>query len=200
MNVFKTVEESYDKIGEEYHNFRDKNKFNSELEKFTSYLPSSGRILDAGSGSGIPVAQFLAQRGFDVTGIDISEKMVELAQKNVPQAIFMKKNMLTLDFPDEFFDGIICVYSLWHIPRNNHLFIFQNFNRMLKKEGILVINTGVNESEGLTDFFGEPMFWSNNSTEKTLELVKKANLEVLFEGTLIRGNEKQYWIFAKKRD
>ncbi|MBN1329181.1 MAG: class I SAM-dependent methyltransferase [Candidatus Heimdallarchaeota archaeon] len=198
MNVFKIVEESYDKIGEEYHNFRDNYKFITELEKFITYLPPYGRILDAGTGGGIPVAEFLTHKNYEVIGIDISEKMIKLAQKNVPQATFLKKNILTLDFPNNSFEGIICVYSLWHIPRDNHFEIMQNFNRMLKNEGILVINTGIYESEGVTDFFGEPMFWSNNSLEKTLSHVKKANFRVLFDDILIRGNEKQYWVFAKK--
>lgn len=199
MNVIRIVEESYDKIGETYDSYRDHDKFIPELEKFASMLPKGGKILDVGSGSGIPTSKFLADSGFDVVGADISESMVKLAQKYVPNATFVKKNMLTLDFDDESFDGIICVYSLWHVPRSNHHFIYLNFRRMLTDNGILVINTGVRESEGMSDFFGEPMFWSNNNTEKTLELVKKAGFTINFEGVLKRGGEYQYWIFAKKK-
>ncbi|NHK30777.1 MAG: class I SAM-dependent methyltransferase [Asgard group archaeon] len=198
MNIFKTIEESYDKMGKTYHNFRDNEKFNSELEKFTKLLPSSGHVLDAGCGVGIPVSQYLVKKGFNVTGIDISNKMVELAKQNVPEATFYQKNIFTLDFPDNSFDGIICVYTLWHIPRVDHSFIIANFHRMLKDKGILVINTGIYESEGMSEFFGEPMLWSSNSPKKTLAFVKKAGFSIIFEGVLKLGSEKQFWIFAKK--
>jgi ubiquinone/menaquinone biosynthesis C-methylase UbiE len=198
MNIFKTIEESYDKMGETYHSFRNNEKFYSELEKFTELLPNSGHILDAGSGVGLPVSQYLVKKGFNVTGIDISNKMVELAKQNVPEATFFQKNIITLDFPDNSFDGIICVYTLWHIPRINHSLIISNFHRMLKNNGILVINTGIYESEGMSEFFGEPMLCSSNSPINTLAFVKEAGFNILFEGVLKRGGEVQYWIFAKK--
>ncbi|NHJ40571.1 MAG: class I SAM-dependent methyltransferase [Asgard group archaeon] len=200
MNIFKTIEESYDKMGETYHNFRDNEKFNNELEKFADLLPVSGNVLDAGCGVGIPVSKFLVRRGFKVTGIDISRKMIDLAKQNVPEATFYQKNILTLDLPGNSFDGIICVYTLWHIPRAEHSFIISNFHRMIKENGLLVINTGVFESEGMSEFFGEPMLWSNNNPKKTLNYVIDAGFSIIFEGVLKRGEEMQYWIFAKKEN
>ena len=192
------VEDSYDKMGEKYHRVRDNKKFNSELEKFSKLLPSVGEVLDAGCGVGTPVSQFLVEKGFKVTGVDISKKLIDLAKVNVPEASFYQKNILTLDFPNDSFDGIICVYTLWHIPRTDHSSIIENFHRMLKDNGILVINTGIFESDGMSMFFGERMLWSNNSPEKTLAFVKGTGLEIIFEGILNLGGEQQYWIFAKK--
>ncbi|TFF91148.1 class I SAM-dependent methyltransferase [Candidatus Thorarchaeota archaeon] len=200
MEIFKTVEESYDKMGEAYHSFRNNEKFDGEVERFAQLLPPSGRVLDAGSGVGRPTSEFLVKKGFKVTGVDISRRMVELARKNVPQAEFYQKNILTLDFPNGSFDGIICVYTLWHIPRENHASIIENFQRMLRDDGILVLNTGVYESEGMSKFFGEPMLWSTNDPKKTLVVVKDLGFEVLFEGILTLGGERQYWIFARKVD
>lgn len=198
LEIFKTVEESYDKMGETYHNHRDNNKFRDELEQFSDLLPSSGRVLDAGCGVGRPTAEFLVKKGFEVTGVDISKRMVDLARANVPEATFHQKNILMLDFPDQSFDGIICVYTLWHIPRTHHPEIIQNFHRMLSNDGILVLNTGVYESEGMSRFFGEPMLWSTNEPKKTLAVVKDLGFEILSEGVLSLGGERQYWIFAKK--
>ncbi len=198
MEIFKIVEESYDKMGERYHNSRNNEKFNSELKKFSSLLPNSAEVLDAGCGVGRPTSEFLVNKGFNVTGVDISKKMVELAKVNVPSATFYQKNILTLDFPDNAFDGIICVYTLWHIPREEHSKIFDNFHRMLKQNGILVINTGIYESEGISRFFGERMLWSTNDPKKTLSSVQELGLEIIFEGILALGGEQQYWIFARK--
>ena len=198
MDIFQTVEESYDKMGELYHNSRNNEKFNGELEQFSELLPGSAQVLDAGCGVGRPTSEFLVKRGFKVTGVDISKKMIELANENVPEATFYQKNILTLDFPDNTFDGIICVYTLWHIPRTNHPNIIQNFHRMLKENGILVLNTGIYESEGMSNFFGEPMLWSTNDPKKTLAVVIDSGFEIIFEGILNLGGERQYWIFAKK--
>ncbi|MHA3965012.1 MAG: class I SAM-dependent methyltransferase [Candidatus Thorarchaeota archaeon SMTZ1-45] len=196
--MFKTVEESYDRMGEMYHKFRDNEKFIPQLEQFSELLPRLGDVLDAGCGVGRPTSEFLAKKGFNVTGIDISEKMIELARKNVPDARFYQKNILLLDFPEQSFDGIICVYTLWHIPRVSHPTIIQNFHRMLKDDGILILNTGIHESEGMSEFFGEPMLWSTNDPKKTLEVVKDMGFDILFERVLKLGGERQYWIFAGK--
>ncbi|MFW9926468.1 MAG: class I SAM-dependent methyltransferase [Candidatus Thorarchaeota archaeon] len=198
MDIFRTVEESYDKMGETYHSVRDNEKFNRELEKFAELLPSSGQVLDAGCGVGKPVSQFLAKKNFKVTGVDISSKMVELAKENVPEGTFLQKNILELDFAEDSFDGIICVYTLWHIPRMSHSTIIENFHRMLKENGILVLNTGVHESEGMSQFFGEPMLWSTNDPMKTLTFVSDSGFDIIFEGVLKLGGERQYWIFARK--
>ena len=198
MDIFKTVEKSYDKMGEAYHNFRNNEKFNRELGKFAELLPSSGKVLDAGCGVGLPVSLFLVKNGFNVTGVDISQRMIDLAKENVPEGSFYRKNILTLDFPDNSFDGIICVYTLWHIPRKNHSSIIGNFHRMLKEDGILVLNTGIHESEGMSQFFGEPMLWSTNDPMKTLAFIKELGFDIIFEGVLSLGGERQYWIFAKK--
>ncbi|TFF98953.1 MAG: class I SAM-dependent methyltransferase, partial [Promethearchaeota archaeon] len=103
-----------------------------------------------------------------------------------------------LEFPPNTFDGLISVYTLFHIPRKDHSQIIQNFYEVLKPGGILLINSGVSESEGMSTFFGVPMFWSNYTPDKLLQLVKKTGFSILFEDVLQRGGEYQYWIFARK--
>jgi ubiquinone/menaquinone biosynthesis C-methylase UbiE len=200
MYMFETelVKKSYNKIAEQYYNHRDLTKFNAELKRFVDLLPEGGKVLDAGTGAGIPTAKFLSERNLEVIGIDISETMIELAKKNVPNATFLIRDINDLHFDNAFFDGIISVYTLFHIPRKNHLKIFKDFNRILKPGGILLINTGVSESESITSFFGERMFWSNYKPDKTLALIKESGFKIIFEGVLVRGGEFQYWILAEK--
>jgi ubiquinone/menaquinone biosynthesis C-methylase UbiE len=192
------VQKGYNKIAEAYYSHRDLKKFNSELDKFMKLLPKNAHVLDVGCGAGIPTAKFLVEKGIKVTGIDISEKMLKLAKENVPTATFLKMDANHLEFPEDLFDGIISVYTLFHIPRKNHSEIFKQFYKVLKSGGMLMINSGVSGSEGTSSFFGVPMFWSNYSPEKTLELVRETGFSILFEGVLQRGGEFQYWIYAKK--
>jgi ubiquinone/menaquinone biosynthesis C-methylase UbiE len=196
--ISKLVEQGYNKIAEDYYSHRNLSKFNSELEKFASLLPENAHVLELGCGAGIPTAKFLTERGIKVTGIDLSETMLNLARKNVPEGTFIKMDMNDLKFDENSFDGIISVYSLFHIPKKNHFDIFKKAYKLLKHGGILLINSGVSESEGKSNFFGVPMFWSNHSPEYTLKLVKDAGFSIIFEGVLLRGGEYQYWIFGTK--
>jgi len=196
--ISKLVEQGYNRIAEDYYAHRNLSKFNDDLEEFASLLPENAHVLDLGCGAGIPTAKFLTEKGIKVTGIDLSETMLNLARKNVPDANFIKLDMNELEFNEETFDGIVSVYALFHIPKERHFEIFKKAFEILKPGGILMINTGVSESEGTSRFFGVPMFWSNFSPKITLNLVKKAGFSILSEGVLERGGEYQYWIFGKK--
>ncbi len=196
--ITKLVEQGYNRIAEDYYSHRNLSKFNNELEEFASLLPKNAHTLDVGCGAGIPTAKFLTERGIKVTGIDLSDKMLNLARDNVPSAKFVKMDMLKLEFNENTFDGIISVFALFHVPKENHFDVFKKFFEILKPGGILMINSGVSESEGTSRFFGVPMFWSNFSPKTTLDLVKKAGFSIISEAVLERGGEYQYWIFGKK--
>jgi ubiquinone/menaquinone biosynthesis C-methylase UbiE len=196
--ISELVEKGYNEIAEIYYTHRDLKKFNKELEKFSSLLPKKAHILDAGSGAGIPSAKFLSEKGFKVTGIDLSDKMLTMARKNVPNVEFIKMDINDMIFEENTFDGIVSVYTLFHIPKKSHYSIFRRFFEILKPGGILLINTGISESEGTSNFFGVPMFWSNFNPKTTLELLRKAEFSIIFEGVLERGGELQYWIYGKK--
>ena len=196
--ISKLVEQGYNKIAVDYYSHRNLSKFNSELGKFVSLLSENPHVLDLGCGAGIPTAKFLTEKGIRVTGIDLSETMLNLARKNVPSADFIQMDMNDLKFNENTFDGIISVYALFHVPREKHFEIFKNVFRIMNAGGILMINVGTHESEGTSRFFGVPMFWSNFNPKTTLDLVKKVGFSIISEAVLERGGEHQYWIFGKK--
>ena len=198
MSVRKLVEKSYDIIGPLYDKHRDVHKIDNELENFYGQLPKEPKVLDAGCGAGRPVSKFLTDKGVNVMGIDISDKMLKLAKQNVPDGNFQKGDMTKIKFGEEHFDGVVSVFALFHIEKQMHEQVFSEFFRVLKRRGVLMINTGIRESDSVSRFFGQPMVWSNHKPEKTLELVKKQGFEVDFEGVLQRGGELQYWIMARK--
>lgn len=74
-------------------------------------LPEKGHILDIGCGTGIPYAMFMVDKGFMVTGIDLSGKMVKAAARNVPDARFLQMSMTEIPFKDEF-DGVVSSFSM----------------------------------------------------------------------------------------
>jgi ubiquinone/menaquinone biosynthesis C-methylase UbiE len=198
MKKSEFVKNSYDKIAAVYHSERDMFDNWAELTEFASILPSGGHILDVGCGSGVPVCKYLADAGFTVTGIDFSEAMIDLARKHVSGAEFIRMDMSELDFPENSFDGIAAFYSVFHIPRNQHLSLFSNFHRMLKPEAVMLVSMGSTEWEGTEDFHGEPMWWSHYGPAKSLRLIKSAGFEIIFERNVFSNDEKHYWILARK--
>lgn len=193
------VRKGYDKIAAEYQ--ADRNVFDNrkELEEFAKLMPRHARILDVGCGAGVPVVKFLVESGFDVTGIDFSESMLEFARRNVPQAKFIRKDMTELDFEEGFFDGLTAFYSLIHVPRDNHLLLLRSFHRILKPNGIMLICLGPDAWEATEEYYGTMMFWSHFSPEESRQLVKKAKFKIIFNKQLTRGGEKHYWILARNK-
>jgi ubiquinone/menaquinone biosynthesis C-methylase UbiE len=106
--------------------------------------------------------------------------------------------MTRLTFPDQFFDGVVSLYAIWHISRQKHGLVFDNFYRVLKPNGILFFNTGVHAMDGINNFLGARMYWSAPKPEKTLQLVQGAGFEIIRDEVLVRGGETQYWVFATK--
>ena len=193
------VRKGYDKIAEKYQ--ADRHLFNNikELEELESLLPKNAKVLDVGCGAGVPVTKFLVDSGFDVIGVDFSENMLRFARKNVPKAKFIKKDMTKLDFRDNSFDGLTAFYSIIHVPREKHSSLFQSFHIILKPEGVILICVGPDEWEATEEYYGSRMFWSHYSPEKSLQLVKDAGFQILFEKHLVKGREKHYWILARNK-
>lgn len=82
--------EDWNRFAENYQAFREEGRTYNELVEVPAMLSLIGdaegkRVLDAGCGSGY-YSILLAKRGATVTGIDISEKMIELAKKNAVKA------------------------------------------------------------------------------------------------------------------
>ncbi len=196
------VQKGYDKIAEEYQADRHRFDHRKELQKFAELLPKNGKVIDVGCGAGVPVARFLVESGFSVVGIDFSEKMIRLARRNVPEATFVRKDMSQLDFADSSFDGLTAFYSIIHVPREKHSQLLRDFSRILKSGGILLVTMGSDEWEAteIYSHFGIEMFWSQYAPRKSLQLVKDAGFEVIFDKILVRGKERHYWILARKKE
>jgi ubiquinone/menaquinone biosynthesis C-methylase UbiE len=73
-----------------------------------------GRALDAACGTGRH-SRHLADRGHDVTGVDASPEMLEVARDRVPNARFLEGDLHALPIDDGEFDVVVCALALGHI-------------------------------------------------------------------------------------
>lgn len=73
------------------------------------------RVADLGCGSGV-FTSLLHRSGFDAVGIDLSPKLIALAQLKYPQAAFFEGDVEDLLFPSASLDGVLLSGLLHHLP------------------------------------------------------------------------------------
>ena len=109
-------------------------------------LKPGASILDVGCGTGRHSIE-LAKRGYNVTGLDLSEKMLEVAKANAGDAEIEWINADARNFAlDKMYDGAICLCegSLGLIekgenPVEHDLSVYRNIAKHLKANAPLVI-------------------------------------------------------------
>lgn len=195
----KLVKIGYNKCAIDYSKHRDLFANEKYLEDLAKNLSEGASILDIGCGSGIPIDKYLLKKGFNVTGIDISDEQIKLARNNLPQGNFLVKDMTDANFSENSFDAVVSFYAIFHIPKEEHLLLFKKLNSFIKSGGFLLITMGAGEWEGTEDdFHGTKMFWSHFGREKNIELVKEAGFEIIYDMVDTSGDEKHLIVFAKK--
>ena len=75
------------------------------------------RVLDIGFGTGILAAK-LYENEYEITGIDFSERMIQIAQEKMPSARLIQHDFsfgLPVELADSKFNAIICTYAIHHL-------------------------------------------------------------------------------------
>src|SRR6266496_2491996 len=113
------LEESYDRVAEEYAErlfgeFAHKPIDRGLLDAFGELVGDKGTVADVGCGPG-HLARYLHERGLPVVGIDISERMAEVARRLNPGLEFRQGNMTALPETDGAWAGIAAFYSIIHL-------------------------------------------------------------------------------------
>jgi len=196
------VRKGYTKIAKRYHDQRNKYPSNALLKKFSRIL-SKGAVLDMGCGAGVPVAEFLVDKRYDVTGIDFAKGMIDLAKKHVPNARFIRMDMTKMKFKPNSFDGCVSFYAIIHVPREKHKGVYKTLHKIIRPGGVLLINTGGHESKGSEDYaenyLNVPMFWSYYGPKQSLKMIKDAGFDILWSKVIKLGGETPFWVLARNR-
>lgn len=95
--------------------------------------------------------------------------------------------MTKKDFEDDSFDGLTAFYSIIHVPRKKLFFLVKSFHRLLKGQGVMMICMGSDKWKGTAEYSDTKMFWSHYSSEKSLQLVKDAEFQIVSGKYLARG-------------
>jgi len=99
-----------------------------------------GRLLDLACGTGRHADAF-ARLGWDVTGVDFSEVLLEHARLNAPQVRFLLQDMRELDLPGEQFGAVTCLFDSIGYPLDDEGVVatLASAARHLEPDGALIV-------------------------------------------------------------
>jgi cyclopropane fatty-acyl-phospholipid synthase-like methyltransferase len=131
------------------------------------------------------------------------EKHIDMAREFVPNATFIQEEITEVDFSAGSFDAVLSLYTIFHIPRQEHRDLMLNIRRILRDDGLMLVTMGtITEDEtDVGDFIGSEMAWSSYSMEDNLRLVEDCGFVIEYweeEGE--NGiPEHHLWILARKK-
>lgn len=127
--------------------------FNLVLKSAEYCITDNPKVLELGCGDG-QLAVMLAEKRFDITGIDISPTAVEWAKERTDKAGFLVGNVLDTGLESDLFDIIVDSYCLHCIIGEDRKKMLTEVNRQLKPGGLFTGITMCNTiPEDIKQFF-----------------------------------------------
>lgn len=108
------------------------------IDHFVSLLNEPRRVLDAGCGAG-RMLPYLAGRGCQPLGVDLSPEMIRRARLDHPGFETAVGSLLELDLPDDELDGVLAWYSTIHTPDADLPSLLGELVRVMRPGGHLLV-------------------------------------------------------------
>lgn len=110
-------------------------KHRENLLYFLGLLPGGDTILDAACGTG-KYWSVITDKGYNVIGIDQSQKMLNNAADKFPDINIEKIGLQEISYNNRF-HGIICIDAMENVFPEEWMLVLKNFYKALKKDGYL---------------------------------------------------------------
>ena len=198
------LKDTYNKIAEDWHSdHRTDDWWQEGTNAFISYLKKGDSVLDVGCGSGTK-SKYLLSHGLQVTGIDFSENLLEIARQEAPEGTFLLMDVYDIDTIGKKFEGIFMQAVLLHIPKKDIESIIKKAVQKLKSGGYLYVEVK-EKTEGKTDEevkiendygYEFQRFFSYFTPDEVKQYFKNAGLEIVHEQLMppSRATRKTNWI------
>lgn len=184
---------AYDRLAPAYRERReaDRKKDLELIRPFVRLLHQQYRdrvhVLDVGCGNGLNLSMF-ADEGFAVTGVDVSEKMLDVARSSCPSATLFHADFLDWQVAPQSFHGVFAKAIIHLFPKVDALRVLAKIHQILKPGGVFYVTTTVDLfiSEGFRPKIDYPYdvvrFRRSWTREELLSSVEKAGFRVAETG------------------
>ncbi|MBK1896198.1 class I SAM-dependent DNA methyltransferase [Chryseobacterium paridis] len=184
MKILKPVE-AFDKAAKIYQDkFMDVSSFGNTFDLFCNNIKSNDAdILDIACGPG-NITKYLLDRkpDYDILGIDLSSKMLELAKINNPTARFELMNCNDISKIEQKFDGIICGFCLPYLAKEEAIQLIADSSGLLKPGGMFYLSTmedDYSKSGLITSSLGDQVYLYYHQEDYLTKAFQDNNFEVI---------------------
>lgn len=154
------VENLYDTIAKEwaetFSNEHEKKPKDQEiLHRFSQEIGDRWPVWDFGCGPG-NTTKYLKNLGIEISGLDMSEKILEQARAIHPEIHFLKGNILELEFENDSIAGVVAFYAIVHFTEEQAGIAFREVFRVLQPGGIFLFTYHIGEETiHIDEFLGK---------------------------------------------
>lgn len=196
MKSFK-IGQQYDKIATWWSDHHVNSDYGvPQVERALAFAPNGGKALDVGCGAGGRFVRLFQKQGFEVTGLDASAEMINLAKKHHPNSRFVHADIGDWD-TDKKFDFILAWDCLFHLPLNMQKLVLSKLCRMLSSGGIMIHTFGDDVGEHTDNWQGQEFYYSSIGISQNIELLSQNQLSLLHL-ELDQFPEKHAYIISRK--
>jgi len=165
QNAHDQMQAVYNQHAAAWHRRRLRNLYERPwLEKTLEGLPRGSRVIDLGCGSGDPVARYLDQQGFSVTGVDYSSSMISIARRELPHIEWVEADM-TQFRPKEPVSAVISWDGFFHLTRKDQEQLLPRLADALLPGGRLLLTVGHGDGEVLGWVEGDAVYHASLSPD-----------------------------------
>lgn len=183
------VVKQYDTVAKEYAEtfsgeHEKKPKDQEMLRRFSQEIGAGSPVWDFGCGPG-QTTDYLKNLGLEISGLDLSEKMLEQARAVHPEIHFRQGNMLDLEFKNDTIFGVVAFYAIVHFTKAQVGIAFREIFRVLQPGGIFLLTFHIGEKIiHIDEFLGRRidinfMFFSTNFIFRCLKDSGFEKIEVI---------------------
>lgn len=169
------VRNQWDNVSKTYSESRDPDGPETQLiSNLLERLDAEPRVLDIGCGDGRRTLQNLPTQS---VGVDISRDGLQIADQNVRNEL-LQADMVSLPFADNSFDAITAYFAVFHVGRENHETVYNEFARVLRPDGELLMTLpGGNFETVRRGWMGGKMLFSSPGKRETFRLLEQQGFE-----------------------
>jgi ubiquinone/menaquinone biosynthesis C-methylase UbiE len=204
-NMYDTVAKEYAEIFSGEHEKKPKDQ--EILHRFSQEIGDRRPVWDFGCGPG-QTTKYLKNLGIQISGLDLSERILEQARTIHPEIHFQKGDILELEFENDLIAGAVAFYTIVHFTEEQVEIACREVFRVLQPGGIFLFTYHIGEETiHIEEFLGKKididlMFFTTDFISSCLKKSGFEKIEIIerepYPG--VEYESRRAYVFAIKPD